>query len=53
MALGPGTPEPPLTAIATSTSRHRRGESYAVRAHAILEGLHHEYTWRLRDPVRL
>lgn len=24
-------------------ARHRRGESYAVRANSILGGLHHEY----------
>lgn len=43
MALGPGTPDPLLTPIARPASRHRRGESYAVRADPILEGLHHEY----------
>jgi len=27
----------------TATSRHRHGESYAVRANPILGGLHHDY----------
>jgi putative transposase len=44
MGLGPGIPDPPITPIARSTSRHRRGEPYVVRAHPILCGLHHEYT---------
>jgi putative transposase len=44
MGLGPGIPDPPLTLIAKSTSRHRRGHSYVVRANPILGGLHHEYT---------
>ena len=43
IALGPGIPDPPLTAIAKSASRHRREESYAVKAEPILVGLHHEY----------
>jgi transposase InsO family protein len=43
MALGPGIPDPPLTAIPHSPSRHRRGGSYAVQAEPILGGLHHEY----------
>jgi putative transposase len=45
MALGPGVPDPPTTDISrpNSGSRHRRGESYAVRATSILGGLHHEY----------
>lgn len=43
MALGPGIPDPPPTAILNSPSRHRRGESYAVQAQLILGGLHHEY----------
>src|ERR1700716_2479129 len=45
MALGPGVPDPPATmkVIPKPTSRHRRGESYAVRANPILGGLHHEY----------
>jgi hypothetical protein len=45
MALGPGVPDPPLTHVEHphSNSRHRRGESYAVRAKPILGGLHHEY----------
>jgi putative transposase len=44
MALGPGIPDPPLTPIARATSRHRRGESYMVRADPVPGGLHHEYT---------
>jgi transposase InsO family protein len=45
MALGPGVPDPPLANIdhPYPNSRHRRGESYAVRANPILGGLHHEY----------
>jgi transposase InsO family protein len=45
MALGPGVPDPPLTNLGHPhpNSRHRRGESYAVRANPILGGLHHEY----------
>jgi hypothetical protein len=45
MALGAGAPDPPPTNIGHPypNSRHRRGESYAVRANPILGGLHHEY----------
>ena len=43
MALGPGIPDPPLATIPKSASRHRRAESYAVKAEPILGGLHHEY----------
>jgi putative transposase len=45
MALGPGVPDPPPTLFdhPHSDSRHRRGESYSVRASSILGGLHHEY----------
>jgi len=45
MALGPGVPDPPLTNLEhpRPNSRHRRGESYAVRVNPILGGLHHEY----------
>jgi transposase InsO family protein len=45
MALGPGVPDPPLTNLGRPhpDSRHRRGESYAVRANPIRGGLHHEY----------
>jgi putative transposase len=45
MALGPGVPDPPLTNLyhTSPNSRHRRGESYTVRANPILGGLHHEY----------
>jgi transposase InsO family protein len=45
MSLGPGIPDsPPITTIRAASSRHRRGESYAVRATSILGGLHHEYS---------
>ena len=47
MALGPGVPDPPPVhreVPIQPNSRHRRGESYAVRANSILGGLHHEYT---------
>jgi putative transposase len=49
MALGPGVPDPPLTNLdhPHPNSRHRRGESYAVRAKPILGGLHHEYSLAL------
>jgi hypothetical protein len=45
MALGPGVPDPPPANIDHTHphSRHCRGESYAVRAIPILDGLHHEY----------
>jgi len=45
MALGPGIPNPPPAYFdfQKSRSRHRREESYAVRAKPILGGLHHEY----------
>jgi len=45
MALGPGVPNPPpgYRDCHNSKSRHRREESYAVRAKSILGGLHHEY----------
>ena len=44
-ALGPGVPDPPLSPVdhPRPNSRHRRGESYGVRARSILGGLHHEY----------
>ncbi len=44
-ALGPGVPDPPLTNLEhpRPNSRHRRGESYAVRVNPILGGLHQEY----------
>jgi hypothetical protein len=43
--IGPGVPDPPLTDLEhpRPNSRHRRGESYAVRVNPILGGLHHEY----------
>jgi len=44
MGLGPGIPDSPIIPDSTPTSRHRRGEPYAVRADPILGGLHHEYT---------
>jgi transposase InsO family protein len=45
MGLGPGVPDPLPATLARLQpfSRHRRGESYAVDAHPILGGLHHEY----------
>ncbi len=45
MALGPAVPDPPpvIFDFGTSRSRHRREESYAVRAKSVLGGLHHEY----------
>lgn len=43
MALGPGIPDPPIAVLPQSSSRHRQGESYAVKAEPILAGLHHEY----------
>ncbi len=45
MVLGPGVPDPPRTKLyyTNPNSRHRRRESYAVRANPILGGLHHEY----------
>jgi putative transposase len=47
MALGPGVPDPPPTYQDQHQpdSRHRRGESYVVRAKSILGGLHHEYSF--------
>ena len=47
MALGPGVPDPPPTDRDQHRpdSRHRRGESYVVRAKSILGGLHHEYSF--------
>ncbi|HKM55939.1 MAG TPA: integrase core domain-containing protein [Isosphaeraceae bacterium] len=46
MGLGPGVPDPPVGTLVlpVPNSRHRRGESYAVRAKPILGGLHHEYS---------
>jgi len=46
MSLGPGTPNSPTTPkfLSKSSSRHRRGEQYGVRAAAVLGGLHHEYS---------
>ena len=44
MSLGPGIPESPhTTKVPAQSSRHRCGESYAVRTNPILGGLHHEY----------
>jgi putative transposase len=49
MGLGPGVPDPPAGTLVrpVPNSRHRRGESYAVRAKRILSGLHHEYSLAL------
>jgi putative transposase len=46
MSLGPGVPDPPATTkvLPEPSSRHRRGESYAVLSESILGGLHHEYS---------
>jgi putative transposase len=46
MGLGPGVPDPPVSTrvLPVPNSRHRRGESYAVRGKPILGGLHHEYS---------
>jgi transposase InsO family protein len=46
MSLGPGLPSSPaITSVRPElSSRHRRGESYAVRSESILGGLHHEYS---------
>jgi putative transposase len=46
MALGLGVPDPPPANHDRphTNSRHRRGESYAVRANPILGKLHHEYS---------
>jgi len=46
MALGPGFPDPRVstTILPSPPSRHRHGESYAVRAKPVLGGLHHEYS---------
>ena len=46
MALDPGVPNPPpaISSFARSRSRHRRQDSYVVRAKSILGGLHHEYS---------
>lgn len=46
MALGPGVPHPPPAwcDYPKASSRHRHGESYAVRGNPILGGLHHEYS---------
>jgi putative transposase len=45
MALGPGVPYPPTATHHNfnSRSRHRLREDVAVRANAVLGGLHHEY----------
>ena len=45
MALGPGAPDPSpaISDLGKPRSRHRRGDSYAVRAKSVLGGLHHEY----------
>jgi hypothetical protein len=45
MALGPGVPDPPTATHHNFNcrSRHRLREDVAVRANAVLGGLHHEY----------
>ncbi len=45
MALGSGIPDPPpaISDLRKPCSRHRREDSYAVRATPVLGGLHHEY----------
>jgi putative transposase len=45
MALGPGVPDPPAATQQNldPKSRHRLREGVAVRASAVLGGLHHEY----------
>jgi putative transposase len=49
MGLGRGVPDSPVSTrvLPVPNSRHRRGESYAVRAKPILGGLHHEYSLAL------
>jgi hypothetical protein len=44
--ITPSVPDFPVTANVRpeSSSRHRRGETYAVRATSVLSGLHHEYS---------
>jgi transposase InsO family protein len=46
MALGPGVPDPPTTALPSSTRPcpYRIGQAFTVRAKSILGGLHHEYS---------
>jgi transposase InsO family protein len=46
MSLGPGIPDScAITKVLPeSSSRHRRGERYGVRAASVLGGLHHEYS---------
>ncbi|MGH8291701.1 MAG: integrase core domain-containing protein [Steroidobacteraceae bacterium] len=46
MALGPGIPDPPTVVVSSPSSklRHRLVDFQAVRARAILCGLHHEYS---------
>ena len=47
MALGRCVPDPPpgYRDYSIPNSRHRRGESYGVRAKSILGGPHHEYSF--------
>ena len=46
MVLGPGLPDSSADIDHLQPlSRHRRGETYAVRADPILGGLHHEYSF--------
>lgn len=41
--LRSGIPDPPATTSPKSASRHRREETYAVRARPIVGELHHDY----------
>jgi len=47
--LGPGVPDTPaiMKVIPKLSSRHRRGESYAVRAASVLAGCTTNIRWRL------
>ncbi len=46
MALGPGVPDPPLTAVRSSTqlTRHKIDGRLVLGVKSILGGLHHEYS---------
>jgi putative transposase len=52
MSLGPGIPNAPaITSVRPQpSSRHRRGDSHAVRSKSILGGLHHEYSLAVAGP---
>jgi putative transposase len=49
MALGPGVPDPPPTAVrpASQLTRHKIGGRLLLRVKSILGGLHHEYSLAL------